>query len=76
MKTVIHEAAPSEGLVQRCIRCGEVLSDYRGVMSTGSWSPHWWVGFVEKTETGPGRTQTVGVNGPATCVDRRGDAEL
>ncbi len=43
---VIHEAGEPMGLVQKCIRCGMILSDYRNMVSAGPWSPSWWQGTV------------------------------
>lgn len=42
----IHVAGPLVALMQRCVRCGEVLNDYRGAMvpaddprPLGGWQP-------------------------------------
>jgi hypothetical protein len=39
---IVHVAGPVDDLVQRCARCGQVLTDYRNTMGVGNWSPSWW----------------------------------
>jgi len=60
----VHLAGAPEGLVQRCQLCQRVLVDYRGAMSPGEWSPHWWHGSVEVT----GDFQFSATDAPADCL--------
>lgn len=41
-KGVIHEPDEPAGLIQKCIRCGFVLEDYRNTMGEGNFKPAWW----------------------------------
>jgi hypothetical protein len=53
---MIHEAGEPDGLVQKCKRCGYVLTDYTNSMVPESdipFEPHWWKGAVEVTGTNP-----------------------
>lgn len=44
---VIHEAGIPEGPIQRCSRCGHILTDYRNTATVGdTFEPHWWKGAV------------------------------
>ena len=43
---VCHLAAEPQDLVQKCSRCGYVLTDYRNAMGIGKWEPCWWAGEV------------------------------
>lgn len=67
----VHEAGPLVKWVQRCTRCGYVISDYRNAawpvdqpppsgFKTGT--------FVEVDNPLHGPKYTGVVNGPATCV--------
>ena len=46
MSGIIHEAGEPVGLVQTCVRCGKVLSDYTNAVGYGDWKPTWWNGTV------------------------------
>lgn len=37
-----HHAGSPEGLVQRCILCGEAICDYTNAMGEGQWRPAFW----------------------------------
>ncbi len=54
-QTRVHIAGPVEGNIQRCVRCGIVLIDARGAMSTtggpmSSWREGGHVGTVEAVD--------------------------
>ena len=53
-QTRVHIAGEAEGLVQRCLRCGAILTDYRGAAGIGEWHPCWWSGYVGVTELADG----------------------
>ena len=54
---VLHLAGEPEGLVQKCSRCGYVLSDYNNAMGVGAWSPSWWEGEITVWEGNPTHLQ-------------------
>lgn len=58
-KAIIHLAARPKGLIQRCSKCGCILTDYRGAQSVGdTWNPSWWNGAVEVSGEFPATYRT------------------
>lgn len=68
---VVHTPGLVLELVQRCVRCGVVLSDYRGAQSAGDWSPAGW-SVEANVQVSDGATArfTFATMRPATCTAR------
>lgn len=67
---VIHTAGKPDGLIQRCKRCGVVLSDYINAQGVGDWSPAWWDGNVFINGRFSGATEE-----PANCEQKESEWE-
>ena len=57
-RTRVHVASPPEGLVQKCFRCGAVLTDLTNASMAGEWSPAFWeagrfIGVSERIDGRP-----------------------
>lgn len=52
----IHYAGQPDGQIQRCSRCGYILTDYRNAAGVGEWHPSWWKGPVIVEDGNPKQT--------------------